>query len=627
MACLIKQYVDNFLNALRSGKINPESLSSMSSENRRNFLAKYIGEENAKWANAEFESKLLLKNQQKGMITWAKKLAGLSETVRGDIVKKIERLETALAPETEDAFLSDIVERRLGVSVTAEEAKNIMDLTKNLQKHDKGTKEYGEAKQKLVKFMREHLPEEKINVAADVLSVWRSWKTSFDIGASLRQGAALFGTKEWFKAFSNQFKYIKSETGIDELEAEIYSSKYIDSILKVKKYLGLTLLGEKMTQKEEQFASKFVEKIPGVKQSARAYEGFLNDLRFNRFVNIMEELDKAGKSIEGNIPAMEELAQVIGAATGRGHLGKFETMGGPLSTVLFSPRWIASRIQLVTNPLTKSGVARKEAFKSIGRIAGIAVSLLGLAKLSGSDVEDDPRSADFGKIKQGNTRFDVTGGLGAYITLLSRIITGSKKSSKTGKITELNTGTFGSQTIVDLLQSFIENKTSPFARVILDFAKGQTIEGQPLNFKRPSKELTKYFADQLLMPLISKDTIEAFREASGDNALIMGSEAFLSNLIGISTQSYQYTPYGKKWTEFKEYYGDKEYNDAVKRVQERFKSEMAKLFKDPKFNSAPETGKNSKAEMIEQAQHRAQLPENIKYKVQKYKNLHNIKDE
>ena len=75
----------------------------------REFFSKYVGEDNAQWVNTEFESKLLLKNQKQGMVTWAKKIGGLKEQARRDILSKIEKLDKALSPQEEDSFLEDIV--------------------------------------------------------------------------------------------------------------------------------------------------------------------------------------------------------------------------------------------------------------------------------------------------------------------------------------------------------------------------------------------------------------------------------------------------------------------------------------------------------------------------------------
>src|SRR3990167_6962270 len=354
MSCLVKQHADSFVNALKSGEINPGKLLDMSTEQRHEFFAKYVGAENSKWVNTDFESKLLLKNQQQGMITWAKKIGNLKEPAKRDLISKIEKLDKALTPETEKQFLSDIVEKRLGVDITAEEAQTIVDLTSKLKETQKGTKEYGKYKQQLVSFMRDNAPVQNLRPISDTLSVMRSIKTGFDLSASLRQGAAYFGTKQWFGAFKNMFGYMKSQQNIDELEAKMYGHKYSDQAMSVKRDLGLTMLGESFTQREEEFSSKLVDKIPLLRGSARAYEGFLNDLRFNRFVDILDIMEKSDHGIMDDKDALKSLAQVIAASSGRGTLGSAEGAANAFATVMFSPRWVASRIQLVTNPVTKS---------------------------------------------------------------------------------------------------------------------------------------------------------------------------------------------------------------------------------------------------------------------------------
>ncbi len=96
MFCLTKEYADKFKNALIDGSITPDTLFKMTSEERRNYLGKFVGNWNAKGVNTLFEGKLLLKNQQAGMITWAKKVTGLNETQKATILDKIEKLDKSI---------------------------------------------------------------------------------------------------------------------------------------------------------------------------------------------------------------------------------------------------------------------------------------------------------------------------------------------------------------------------------------------------------------------------------------------------------------------------------------------------------------------------------------------------
>ena len=156
MICLPKQYANAFLQALKSGKINPVKLMNMTSKQRREFFAKIVGEQHAKFVNTEFESKLLLKNQKRGLVTWAKRMGGLKEYSRKDVIEKIKKLDRALNPAEQEQFLQDIAEKRLGVQISYEDAQKLVKLTQkveqlrkpNLEEWQQGD-DYWKAKQEL----------------------------------------------------------------------------------------------------------------------------------------------------------------------------------------------------------------------------------------------------------------------------------------------------------------------------------------------------------------------------------------------------------------------------------------------------------------------------------------------
>lgn len=609
MACILPQYANKFIDGLKSGEINPDKLTDMTSDDRRTFLSKYVGEENAKFVNTEFESKLLLKHQREGIINWAKKVGGLKEGTRKDIVDRVMKLEKAMNPAEQDRFLGDIVERRLGVKVTAEEAKYIFGLTKKMQENfdsrfDKPRSDFFKAKQELTKYIRDNSVVYQDPSLSDIISISRAVKVLGDLSASLRQGFAYFGTKEWGGAFRRMFEYAGSQQAMDNLEVDMMQHKYFEDAFKVKKQLGLTLFGASITQREESYASRFVDKIPILRGSARAYEGFLNDLRFNRFVNLVEKMENNGIKITEQPDAIEDLAKVISAASGRGELGVGERAATSLATVLFSPRWLASRIGLLVNPITKTGAARTEATLALARSAGLSVALLALFEAMGAEVEKDPRSADFGKVKIGNTRIDMTGGLAPYITFLVRAIRRSVKSSTTGKLTEINTGDFGSKSILDLATEFIENKTSPVARTFIDVAlKGETFEGKKVGIGAPIEDTAAHIADTLFAPLLAKNAIEAFLQASGESNPILATVAVTAETFGLSTSTYDYKPSGKKWDDLRKDKGDKVYQQALTDINKQLKEQLGELGTTQEFREAPEftdeEDVESKSDMIE----------------------------
>jgi hypothetical protein len=341
------------------------------------------------------------------------------------------------------------------------------------------------------------------------------------------------------------------------------------------------------------------EKIPLLSMSERAYTGFLNDLRFNRFVDMLESFDKAGRSITDNPEAMKGLAQVIAAGSGRGQLGGLEPASQALATALFSPRWVASRIQLATDPFTKSGVARIEAIKNLATVSGLSVSILGLLALAGLDVEKDPRSSDFGKARFGNVRFDVTAGMSPYIRLLAQAVTLSAKSSTTGKITELNTGEFGSRTLLDVLTQFIENKASPVFGIFRDLLKGEQFSGEELkiNWDEPlgkqNQDLLKYIANQLFTPLIIAQSIESFNESSGYSRIWLTGASLAGEMFGVGVNAYSYIPGGEDWELLKEQYGDDEYTKAVKLLNEALAPRLKSIQQSPLYRDYSVDEQNS----------------------------------
>ncbi len=131
--CLPSELTLPFKKALKDGTLDPVKLSEMDSATRHAEFAKLMGDGNAKEVNALFESKLLLKNQQAGMIAWAKSVADLKPTVMRDIVTKINKLDKVLSPADAKSFLADLAAKKMGTSVTLEEATKITELAKTAQ--------------------------------------------------------------------------------------------------------------------------------------------------------------------------------------------------------------------------------------------------------------------------------------------------------------------------------------------------------------------------------------------------------------------------------------------------------------------------------------------------------------
>jgi hypothetical protein len=559
--CLPKELTDKFRQGLQSKEIDPEKLRSMDSEERRGYLADFVGKDNAKEVNALFESKLLLKNQQAGFKTWAKKVAGLSPATRQDLISRIERMDKVLNPEDKQSFLADLAAKKLGADVTVEEAKTLTDLSKktvdsrqnwNGQKwtNEDDRLDYGAKYVALQNYVKElkgtdtsFLERAQGNVkesgaiggtarsATDFIStvsgIAKGVKASFDDSFLGRQGFKTMFTNPvtWAKNAAGSFELIgkqlmhkaTNEDVLNALKADIYSrpNAMNGMYTKAKLDIGNT---------EESYPVSAVEHVPILgrffKASEVAFEGTAYRLRADVFDHYLTVAQKGGVDLT-QPTQVRSIGKLVNSLTGRGDLGSLEKVGKTVNNIFFSPKFLKSNFDFLTAHLfdDTSRFAKREAAYNLGRVVIGTSTILTIANaLMPGSVETDPHSADFGKIKIGDTRFDVTGGMGSLVVLAARIgplIAGQQsyvKSTATGKKQPLNTGTFGSKTGLDLFNDFFENRTSPGMGLLLDMLKGQDN-----NFQKPTViGETKSFAE----PFVAQNIEESLADPNSANVVL-----------------------------------------------------------------------------------------------------------
>lgn len=356
----------------------------------------------------------------------------------------------------------------------------------------------------------------------------RSIMASFDLSAPLRQGifSAARHPKMFFNSFAKQFKTFASEKAYKALNDEIASRPTFELMRKNK--LAITELGSSLSTREEAFMSNWAEKIPlgvgkVVRASGRAYTGFLNKFRADMF----DDFIKQGKNLGVKDPKfLESAASFVNHATGRGSLGALETAAVPLNSIFFSPRLTMSRLNLI-NPIYYAGlqpVVRKEALKSLLSFGAAAASVAGLMKLGGAEIETNPRSSDFMKPKFGNKRYDILGGFQQPIRLASQFISGKIISSTTGRTITLGEG-YKPLSRADIVQRFLEYKTSPIASFVLALAKGQTAIGGKLDV--PTEVINRF------IPMVIQDMIDLYKEEG-----LVGIPMAVPAIFGVGVQSY-----------------------------------------------------------------------------------------
>ena len=611
--CLPKSITDAFLAKVKTGELTPGKLMDMSSAERREYLKTIVGDTNAEPVNALFESKVLLKNQQTGIINWAREVGGLKPAAMRDVVSKVNRMTKALTPESEKAFLNDLVAHKLGTHVTAEEAKSIADLAKvatdarNELAKDPTNKQlqiaYGNKYLDLIDHTNGLKPKGSVWTVSNVLNLPKSALTSVaHFSASFVQGWGMISTKEFWGAFGRQFKYFFDPQAYRDLEASIIA--HPDYPLAKSGGLGLTHVSDQLSTREEAIQSSLLEHIPGlnklVRASSRAFTGMLNDIRFSRFTNLLDSARMSGEDVTKNSQTIKDLASVVNNFTGRGDLPfGLDRSQAALNTAFFSPRKLAGTIQMF-NPVyyaKLTPVARMAALRQISGSLMATGAMLELGKAMGGQVDLNPTSTNFCKIKISNTTFDPTGGNSIYIRLLARLITG-KSVSGTGKETVLGQG-YKPETRADLLLSFLRDKLSPAAGALANALYGTNPVGQKVTFD--PRAGTKSEEYQVFVPIVMQDFINM---ATNDPTLLSHASSWLPSLgavLGVSMESPSKSTSQVDWststsqtmTEFKAKVGPTNFQKANDEFNQQYQSWLDQMTTNSRFTSLSQADQQS----------------------------------
>jgi len=398
----------------------------------------------------------------------------------------------------------------------AEEIQNILD------PREKAFKTFD-----LIDDLAASLPKGKGDKVLNALNLPRAIMSTGDLSAPLRQGifTAARNPITFGKNFGKMMKYAFSEDAYRNLKADIITSPNYN--LYVKHKLPLTDIGAGLTGREEAFMSNLAEKIPIfgklAKGSNRAYTGFLNKMRVDLFDDFVNTAKLNGITDQ---KYFDDAAKFVGAATGRGNLIKtLEGSAPALNSIFFSPRLMASRISLI-NPAfyTKlEPTVRKEALKSLGAFVGTGMSILALAKANGAEVSTDPRSADFGKMKFGNTRYDIWGGFQQYARLIGQLATGEKVSTITGRETTLGQG-YNAPTRESIFLDFLKSKEAPIMSLLTRAAQGEKYGEQ---FNLPVELIDRF------LPMVTSDAFDLYKEYGPK-----GVAGAVPGFFGVGSQTY-----------------------------------------------------------------------------------------
>lgn len=369
----------------------------------------------------------------------------------------------------------------------------------------------------------------------EILNLPRSLMASVDFSAPLRQGLVMTVSHPVIAAGAakEMFKQAFSQQKFDRWLFDLQNSEDFVFMQQAGLYIS-NLHNAKLSAREEQFMSNLGEKIPLIgsliKGSERAYIGYLNKLRADVFNQMKDILEGDGYSFASNPEVFKSAASFVNNATGRGSLNKtFEQAAPLLNGLLFSPRLIASRLNLL-NPIYYAKMpspVRKMAWQDMGKFIVAATSVLSLIAIGGSlgddeedkvTVEANPLSSDFGKAKSGNTRYDILGGFAQYIRSIAQFSTGKRKSTANGEVYKMKDRT-------EVPANLLRSKLAPLPSMVWNLSSGEDMVGNEYDYT----DIPKSF-----FPLVIQDVSSAIEDEGVQAVLTTGVPA----LFGVSVQTY-----------------------------------------------------------------------------------------
>jgi ParB-like nuclease family protein len=312
---------------------------------------------------------------------------------------------------------------------------------------------------------------------ADIMGIPLAWKTTYDLSGGGRQLAPMLYAHPTAigGVIRAQAKALRSQAAFDASQDLIRNApdRHLLDIA------GVELSG--ITDgfvREENLGSKLGAKIlPGSQRFNDAYAAAINQGRVWLFRNMLAHMDpthltEAGLR-SGGADELKKIGQLVNASTGRGDLAKHLTdnkiLGQP---VLWAPKLIAGRVQLVTSVFSRNKQVRLEAARQVIAFAGINMAILGTIKATGAaDVELDPRSSDWGTIRIGNRRWDPWAGYKSIVNLVARSGVGLLNAVQDGddipNMKRVNRpgapGTLYSKPGMDVIVDFLRSKLAPVA--------------------------------------------------------------------------------------------------------------------------------------------------------------------
>lgn len=368
-----------------------------------------------------------------------------------------------------------------------------------------------------------------------VLGLKRIVQTAIDLSIPFRQGVTIaFNPRRWTtfgKSFTAMMQSVFSPKTFDRIMFDIHKSADYKDMLEDKVHFN-EMDAVDSNQRNEDFQKSFAYKIPIIREpllaSNRAADAFLNVSRQDMYMKGKRMLERQGITRDNSPEHYEALGKWVMNITGRGNMVKFleDSHAGRMiaSNTFFGARLMASRFNLL-NPayyVKMPKEVRVEAMKDMATFTGmlIATGLAGMA--AGGTVSFDPDDAEFLKLKFGNTKYDLSGGLSQYVRTylrLSKMIgirfshKPKEEKDKYAKFAIKSTG------------DFFRYKLAPNTSYLFSAAIGKDPLGRDFD---PTEALKIY-------PMYVDDIVAGYKESG----MVSLATILVPSILGVGVQTYE----------------------------------------------------------------------------------------
>jgi hypothetical protein len=367
--------------------------------------------------------------------------------------------------------------------------------------------------------------------AGNLYGTVKSIRASTDISAPGRQGwiLTLTNPKGAPGAFADQMQALASPKAAAIVQRDILDRSNLPLYKRANLFIA-PFDGHGSAAGEELFRGHSLggwDKGNFLNASDRAYAAYLNRVRVDSMDNFIKWVGK-----DANDPSLKLLGNYVNVSAGRGTILDVASAARLLNNAFFSPRYVASRLEyLIGMPMWDprfgwkgTGKARLIIAKEYAKFVGAMGSVLALAKASGAEVNTDPTSTDYLKIKIGDTRIDMLAGLQQFMVIGSRLGLGKVTDSK-GNSYKIEDAKYGQAQTGELLQRFFRSKSHPVIGTAWSLRDGKDYVGQPYDAKQAAQDL--------ILPMSPQQLIEGLRKDGWDKDDAIGLLSFLG--FGVQT--------------------------------------------------------------------------------------------